>query len=432
MHNENTGTNTPPLRLAAIGLGGRGRTYLGLAAARPDRYKVVAGADPDSALVQSMAEVSGNPHFRGFRDDRAILAEPKLADVMIISTQDAQHREHAIAAMERGYDILLEKPIATTMEDVLAVESAAQRLNRKVLVCHVLRYAPLYVKIKEILDSGRIGRLISMHALEGVGAFHHAHSYVRGNWADTAQSSPMILAKSCHDLDILYWLAGQPCRTVSSFGGLDYFNVKNAPEGAPERCHQGCPINQVCPYDSAHYADTQKRFLNVNAALERPGTDPKTILDWVGQSPWGRCVYRCDNDAVDHQVVNMEFEEGITASLTMTAFARGRSIELYGTAGVIRAGAFCKSNLGADIMVSDLDSFEGERISVQTVEGGYESHGGADTGIVEALYREMEHSDPAGMSTSIHGSVMSHMMAFAAEAARVEGRVRSISDFRTD
>lgn len=418
-----------PLRLAAIGLGGRGRTYLGLAAERPDLYRVVGGADPNPILVQAVAEASRNSDFRRFTNDAEILSVPQFADVMVVSTQDAQHCGHAIAAMEKGYDILLEKPVATTMPGVLAVESASRRLGRRIVVCHVLRYSPIYRKVKELVDSGRIGRIISINALEGVGAFHHAHSYVRGHWRRTDESSPMIIAKSCHDLDILHWLAGSDCESVSSYGGLDYFTRQNAPEGSPDYCHLGCPINGSCPYDAAYYATTQRKFMYVIADLVRADADPDEIRKAIGSSPWGRCVYQCDNDAVDHQVVAMQFLGGITASLTMTAFARGRGLELYGTEGGIRAGAFCKANTGNEIVVLDIDHNEGECISVDQHEGGYDSHGGGDTGLIEALYQQMLSSDPAAMTTSIHSSVMSHAMGFAADESRRTGTIVQINEF---
>jgi len=415
------------LRLAAVGLGARSSIYLGHAADMPDKYEVVAGADPDPDKCRYVAGLSKNPKFRTFPDDRAILAEPKLADVMIIGTQDRQHREHAITAMEKGYDLLLEKPIATNMEDVLAVESAALRLSRKVMVCHVLRFSPMYAKVKTILDSGRIGRILSINALEGVGAFHHAHSYVRGKWSVTAKSSPMIVAKSCHDLDLLHWLTGEDYRAVSSFGSRDYFRVENAPEGAPARCHEGCPVNGSCAYDAEHYATGQAKFIReVNPLLDTP----EAIRSWVRPSPWGRCVYRCDNDTVDHQVVNLLFESNITATFTMTAFARGRGIEVFGSKGTIRAGAFCKANTGDDIVVTALDANEGEDISLETYTGGYEGHGDADLGLMQELYDEMHQPGPEQMRTSIQNSVLSHVMGFAAEESRKTGQTVRLDEFR--
>ena len=412
-----------PLTLAAIGCGARTRTYIGLAGRQPGRYLPVAAADPRPERLKQTAQLSNNPAFRTFKDADAILAEGKLADVMIIGTQDAWHRKHAIAAMETGYDLLLEKPIATTLEDTLTVEATARRLGRRVLVCHVLRYTPLYRQIKTILESGALGEIVSINATEGVGAFHQAHSFVRGHWAVTRQSSPMILAKSCHDLDILRWLAGQPCEQVSSAGGLTHFRAANAPEGAPERCLDGCPVEDSCPYYARHYVGKEKFWLEHICDLPKKASDEERLA-WIHSSPWGRCVYRCDNDAVDHQVVQLQFAGGLTASFTMTAFESGRHIEIYGTKGKLRAGPYIREGYGeGDIVVRYLDGREDDVYDSQPEEGGYASHGGGDAGIMHALYDEMQKGDPAEMTSSLEVSVESHRIAFAAEEARKRRQV---------
>ncbi len=421
---------TSPLRLAAIGLGPRSYGYLSMAATNPDHYTVVAGADYQPELVRRMAAASGIPDFRGFSSDVEILAEPQLADVMVIGTQDAQHRDHAIAAMERGYDLLLEKPIASTLEDVLAVEAVATRLGRRVLVCHVLRYTTLYSKIKELVISGRIGKVISLNATEGVGAFHQAHSYVRGHWSRTEEASPMIIAKSCHDLDLIQWIIDQPCLSVSSHGSLEYFTERHAPEDAPLRCTDGCPKNGICFYDAHHYATTQRKWLYVKPELMAEDTPPERILDWIKTSPWSRCVYRCDNTAVDHQVVSMQFGGNVTATFTMTAFTEGRGMEIYGTKGVIRAGELYRQLTGADILVQELDSADIERVEIQSLTGGYDSHGGGDQGLVEAIYHEMRKPSATEMNSSIQTSVASHIIGFAAEESRLSGQSIEIEAFR--
>lgn len=422
------------LRLAAIGLGPRSAGYLRLAQGLPDRYQIIAGADPKESARSHMMESLVDTDFRVFDNDEALLAQPKLADVMVIGTQDAQHRDHAIAAMEKGYDLLLEKPIATTLADVLAVNEAATRLGRRVLVCHVMRYTALYSTIKKLVDQGRIGEIISLNAVEGVGAFHQAHSYVRGHWRRVEDSSPMIIAKSCHDLDLIHWMIDSPAVAVSSFGGLEVFTPKHAPEGAPLYCRDGCPLNGKCAYDAHLYAEPafHEKWMYINPALHKRGTPRQQILDWVLNSPWGRCVYHCDNTAVDHQVANFEFQNGVTATFTMTAFARGRTMEIFGTEGVIRAGAFFKQATGSEILVQNLDASEVEHIKVESKTGGYDSHGGGDEGLIDALYEEMNKPSPAEMTASIQTSVMSHIMGFAAEEARLTGRVVQIEDFLTN
>jgi predicted dehydrogenase len=252
----------PPLRLAGIGCGSRTRTYLRLASEFPHLYAIVGGADPVPERVDRVHESCGRPpHFRRFTGWRSLLAEDRFADVVVIGTQDADHREPCLAALEKGYDILLEKPVATRLEDVLEIEQRARRLNRRVLVCHVLRYTPFYRRIKKILESGVLGEIVSLNATEGVNPWHQAHSFVRGHWAVAEKASPMIIAKSCHDLDILSWLLERPCTDIHSYGGLAHFTAANAPQGAPARCTDGCPAGSSCAYNALLYASAHRSWL---------------------------------------------------------------------------------------------------------------------------------------------------------------------------
>lgn len=415
------------LKLAAIGCGARSRTYLSIAAMLPDQFEIVAAADPVAARREAVRDLSGNPDIRLFRDDGELLAEPKMADIMIIGTQDDSHVGPCLRAMEAGYDILLEKPIAPTMAEVRQLTAAAKRLERRVLVCHVLRYTPFYQKVKAIIDSGALGEVISVSAREGVGAWHQAHSFVRGHWAVTEACSPMIVAKSCHDLDILYWLIGRPCLRVSSFGSLTYFTSKNRPEGAPFRCTDGCPLGMDCMYHAKHYIGRNRRLLPL--VMDGGETaSPEAIEAWLKVSPWGRCVYACDNTAVDHQVVSMEFAGGITASFTMTAFDEGRSIEIFGTKARLLGGAAYKAICGDDIVVVDHVDDRPVHHKVDYAWVGYEGHGGGDAGLVRSLYEEMNRSHPDEMLSSIHLSVMSHAIGFAAEEARLSGATIRLED----
>ncbi len=418
------------LKLAGIGCGGRTQTYLGLAAQMPEYYEVAAAADPIAGRVEKVRGLSRNPDFRGFDSDKAILAADKLADVMIIGTQDAYHVTPCLAAMQKGYDILLEKPIAANLADVIRVEQEARRLGRKVLVCHVLRYTPFYQKVKEIADSGMLGEIVSLNAAEGVGAWHQTHSYVRGHWSVAEKASPMIIAKCCHDMDILSWLAGEKCAAVSSFGRLSYFTEKNAPEGAPARCTDGCPAARACPYNAVLYATRHRSWLPF-VYDEAGGASLEDIRQWLSRSPWGRCVYRCGNTAVDHQVVNLSFAGGSTATFTMTAFESGRNIDIYGTQARLHGGDFYKHNAGFEIIVTEHASGAVSRFDAgRPAGGGYAGHGGGDGGLVAALYHEMMKDDPAQMRSSLALSVESHVMGFAAEEARLTGRVIHLEEFR--
>jgi len=413
---------TRPLTIAAIGCGGRSRTYIDLAAKQPERYQVVAAADPIEERLAWAQRLSTNPEFRRFHDADAILAEPQMADMMIIGTQDAHHRTHAVSAMERGYDLLLEKPIATTESDVEVIKATADRLGRRVVVCHVLRYTPFYRKLKKIVDSGVLGEVVSLNATEGVEAWHQAHSFVRGNWSVTTKSSPMILAKSCHDLDIIRWIANADCQSISSFGSLSHFNQKNIPKDAPKRCMDGCPVASSCLYNAEHYLADKKWWLGSICPLPMD-SDVDTLRTWLHESDWGRCVYQCDNDVVDHQTVNMVFTNGLTATFTMTAFERDRHIEIFGTRARLIGGARVKNGYGCDLLVQPHGTdTHPQKYSLETDGAGYDSHLGGDAGIMHALYDEMRSKDVHKMTSSLDASVASHRMAFAAEVSRLGGQ----------
>ena len=413
-----------PLSLVLCGCGSRSRTYAGIAAEMPGRYVIAAAADPVesrvSAVAAHAAKVPAPGGFRPFGSAEALFAAGKLGDVCVIGTQDALHRAHAIRAMELGYDLLLEKPVAPTLEDTEAVASAARRLGRRVVVCHVLRYTPFYSEVRRILDSGELGRLVSVNAIEGVQPWHQAHSFVRGHWSVKAKSSPMILAKSCHDMDILAWLVGAPFTRLASHGSLTHFRAANAPTGAPARCSDGCPVGDTCRYNAALYAKPEgRRWLAMVHDRAKEATDAE-ILEWTRTSPWGRCVYRCDNDVVDHQVLALQFANDVTATFTMTAFDEGRHLELFGTEGWLRGGSFIKKQLGCDLVVQRHGwNQEPRRITLQEAKHGYAGHGGGDWGLMETLHEDLTRPDAAGMRTSLEVSLESHRMAFAAEAARL-------------
>lgn len=421
--------NRAPLRLACLGCGARAQTYAGLAARHPDKFQVVAGADLRPERVAKVRQLSGHPGFRGFESGQALLAAGKLSDVLIIATQDNDHYEPCRRALEIGYDILLEKPIATRVEQVLEIERLAAKHGRRVMVCFVLRFAAFYRKVKEIIESGALGEVMSIQASEGVMPWHQAHSFVRGHWSVVKRSSPMILSKCCHDTDIVHWLVGERCRRIASFGSLEFFRPERAPAGAPARCTDGCPVESECPYSALRYTkDMRVPWLGMVYDRAQEAT-PDEIVAWLRQSPWGRCVYRCDNDAVDRQVLLLEFESGRTGTFTMTAFENGRHVEVYGTRGVLKGGETYRKHFGAHLI---LLPHEGEpvRYTVQAEDGGYELHGGGDPGLVQALYREMTAAPGQPLEAAISSTVHSHIIAFAAEEARLTGRVVEVAEFQ--
>jgi len=418
-----------PLTFAIIGCGSRGRTYAQAISRTPDRYQIVAVADPNPDRVARLQAIAGNESVRVFANDRELLTAGKLADIVIITTQDADHVQPCAAAMAVGYDVILEKPIAPTFREVRWLETEAERLGRRVLVCHILRYTPFYTQIKALLDSGAIGRIATVTATEGVGPFHQAHSYVRGHWSVVENCTPMIIAKCSHDLDILSWLIEAPCERVSSFGSLAHFTARQRPVGAPDRCIEGCPVAATCDYDAQRYLTDQRHWLQwvFDGGVDAPDD---AIKDWLRTSPWGRCVYHGENTAVDRQVVAMEFTNDVTATLTMTAFDTGRSLEVRGTDGVLRAGSTVRDFTGHDIALTDHRTGRTIYHDVPLKEGEYAGHGGGDEGLIEAVEAEWRNPNPAQMRSSLQRSVESHAMGFAAEDARLSGAVISMETYR--
>ena len=411
------------VRLAVIGCGSRAQTYCSLAAAMPEKYIIVAGADPVAKRVDKIKIISCNRDFLSFASDKDFLAKPQMADVVIIGTQDDYHYEPCISAMKKGYDIILEKPIADTVEKITEIERVAKENSRSIDVCYVLRYTPFYKKVKEIVESGILGDIVCLSATEGVEPWHQAHSYVRGQWAITEKSTPMLVAKSCHDLDIIHWIIGKKFANVSSFSSQHYFNSKNAPEGAPERCIDGCPHQSECLYNAQRYAGDKRDWLKV---LEPNASEmtPQDITDWLKTSQWARCVYRCDNTAVDNQVLSFNFEDNTTGTFTMNAFDYGRRIHLYGTKATLYGWAINKLTGDADILIHHHKDNRTEKVNIDTTdEQGYH-HGGGDYGLIKEFYDNYTQNKSNGAS-SIH----SHIIGFAAEYSRKTNQTVNISNF---
>jgi len=408
--------------VAIAGVGSRGAgTYAPYQKKNPDRMKIVAIADIDPIRLKLTGDEYGVPECMRFDSAEAMMKQPKLADVMIIATQDFQHVSHTMPALERGYDVLLEKPISNDKEDILSLLEKAHETGRKVTVCHVLRYTPFYVKIKELIDSGAVGEVINIHAAENVGYWHQAHSFVRGNWADSNVQSPMILQKCCHDMDIILWLMGQDCVRVSSFGSLSYFNEENAPEGSTKYCMGGCAAKQDCPYDAEKIYVTnnitgiEKGNTNWPCDVLVPEPTSEKVYEAIKSGPYGRCVFHCDNNVVDHQVVNMEFANRATAAFTLSGFTRKmtREIKVCGTLGEI------EGNMGTNTVVLHRFGQPAEEFDIAALNKDLEGHGGGDHRMVSEFFDCIERND-AAVRSGIDVSVQSHMICFAAELSRLE------------
>ena len=410
-----------PLQIAILGCGARGRIYSRIAASLGNRYQITAAVDPVSARRAAIEELAPPGAIRTFTNTEEFFAAGKLADVLIIATQDADHYGHATTALHTGYDLLLEKPAAETLERCEELDMLARSLGRRIALCFVLRYTPFYVTVKKVLESGRLGRIITLRASEGVEPFHQSHSFVRGHWSKSASSTPMIVAKCSHDADLLCWLSGSQPRSVSSFGRLDWFHAGNAPAGAPRRCTDGCPVAAECMFDAHRYLTDRRTWLG----LVMDGVDDADeirCLDFLKTSPWGRCVYHCDNDAVDHQIVAVEMANGVTATLTMTAFDEGRTLEIHGTHGSLRGGVPFREAGTPELWLRDHRSGTVENIPLPSAEGveGYASHGGGDFGLIDAL--DGFFAQPSAMEPGLDG-LAGHRLAYLAEESRIQGGV---------
>lgn len=408
---------------AVCGMGNRGTVYAGQQLNFPDQMQVTAMADAQPERLEYANKYLHIPQEHVFQSADELFAQPKLADIMVISTQDAQHKEHALKALELGYDLLLEKPISNKLEDIVTIANTAKRLDRKVIVCHVLRYTPFYRAVKRVLDEGKIGKVMSIEAAEHVGYYHYAHSYTRGNWHKEADSSPMILAKCSHDMDLIYWLAGESCTKLTSFGTQTYYNKNNAPANAAEHCSD-CPV-EGCVFRAQDFYLPRVPKWPTNVIHPEPTIE--NITELLNTSNYGRCVYKMDNDVVDHQTVNMVLGDHITATFQMTGFANAdtRIIHILGTEGEL-TGNFRDKKLQYQRFGEEPQDVELETPVT------FKGHGGGDTGLIQNVLRYYRGEDFDSSSiTFIDRSVESHYMAFAAERSRCnDGAVVNMEDFK--
>ncbi|HIR29010.1 MAG TPA: Gfo/Idh/MocA family oxidoreductase [Candidatus Choladousia intestinigallinarum] len=417
------------MRMAIIGCGSRGKdTYARCQERFPDRLEIAAAVDADPEKLFEMQDKYGVPADQCYTDADDFFSQPRIAQVACISTLDHLHYEYAVKAMKAGYHLLLEKPISPDLEECIEIERTAAEYGRHVIVCHVLRYTPFYRKIKECLASGIIGEIVSIQASEGVSYWHQAHSFVRGNWRNQKETSPMILQKCCHDFDILLWLSGKHCRRVSSFGDLRLFKESRAPRGAAKRCMDGCPYSESCPYSAPAYYLTQLRRGNKDWPVNVLNSDPteENIVEALKTGPYGRCVYYCDNDVVDHQVVNLQMEDGTTIDFTMCAFTKenSRRIRIMGCLGEI------EGDMGANKIYIRPFAGENQEIDVNALAEDFSGHGGGDAQMVWELIRLILDGEKSSSMTTVEQSMESHYIAFAAEESRCEnGKVIELEEF---
>lgn len=415
------------LKVVVIGAGNRGTTYTDIMLQLKDKYEVVAVVDPVESRRKDIQTKHNIPDEMCFLTWDELFAKGKIADVAIISTQDKLHFEPAMKAISLKYDILLEKPASPDPGECKKLALHAAEMGVKVVVCHVLRYTPLFMTVKQVIEDGKLGDIISINHEECVGNVHQSHSFVRGNWGNEGRSACMLLAKSCHDLDLLQWLIGKKCKKVQSFGALTYFRKENAPTGAPEYCNDGCPKAETCPYNAVklYLDDKENLWFRTTSTKEANPTD-EIVEHTLRTTQYGKCVYKCDNDVVDHQTVNMLFEDDVTVTFTMNAFNRGgRFIHIMGTKGELRAALDYKT----PITLYDFETKKTMEIPMSGTDGVTGGHGGGDTGIVHSLYDYLTGTYTGHSISDIQVSVDNHLLVFAAEEARCNGTVVDFEEY---
>ncbi|XP_076848084.1 putative oxidoreductase YteT [Brachyhypopomus gauderio] len=415
----------PRVKVIVVGAGSRGQTYSDFASVHPDRMQVVGVADPRAFVRRKLQECHKIADENTFDDWHRVAEKEKFADAVFICTPDRLHKDPAVALAKKGYHILLEKPMAVTEEDCTEITEACTQSGVILTVCHVLRYDPAIRKIKELIDNGAIGDVIHIQHFEPVGFYHFAHSFVRGNWRNETESSFALLAKSCHDVDLIHhWAGGRRCIKISSFGSLSHFRRENKPPGAANRCLD-CSAEADCPYSAKKiYLDRVKMGWTrwpVSVVCSTSLPDIESVTEALETGPYGRCVYECDNDVCSNQVVNMEFEGGLTASFTMVAFTKEicqRKTSIYGSRGEL--------SYNGEISVFDFLTQRSTKHEVDmNVPGSFSKggHGIADYHLVDSFLSAVERGDPLLIQSGAEETLASHRLVFEAERARLESRV---------
>lgn len=406
-----------PVTAILIGAGHRGNIYADYALKRPSELKITGVAEINADRQKTFQQKHDIRYANCFTDWREIFAKEKFADAVIIATPDNLHIEPCLAAIEAGYDVLLEKPIAPTEAECRLLLDKALASGRIVAVCHVLRYTPYFRELKEILDAGLIGKVISVQHMEPIEQIHMSHSYVRGKWKNSKTATPIVVAKSCHDTDIIRWLVNSEAHDVHCFGNLSWFTNINAPEGSTERCTGGCKVESNCAYSALQiYLKDKKRLYVFDLPKDKSRWDD-IILEKLKTTDYGRCVYRMDNDQPDHLTVNMLFENGVTAAFSMEAHVsyEGRRTRIMGSKGDI---------------VGDMETFimTDFRTRKQTSwKMKTDAHGGGDHRLMKDWVQAVAQQDKSLLSSSIELSIESHLMAFAAEKSRLNRTIEEVN-----
>ncbi|HHV08822.1 MAG TPA: Gfo/Idh/MocA family oxidoreductase [Clostridiales bacterium] len=412
------------MKLAVIGAGGRGTAYCDYAF-NSRKAEIAAVVEPNEERRKIAADKYRIPAEMQFESAGEFFGKGKLCDAVIIASMDRDHYQQAMEAIALGYDILLEKPISPDAKECIEIQRKANQCGCKVIVCHVLRYTNFFNTLKKIVDSGELGRILSIQHNENIGNYHMAHSFVRGNWRRSDLSSPLILQKACHDLDILTWLVGSETKRIASYGNLSYFKEENAPANSSDRCLT-CAAAEACRFDA------RKMYLPVlgiwPASMVTGDQTEEGVLEALKTSPYGRCVYRCDNNVCDNQVTIIEYKNGVTVTFNLSGFTNkiSRTIKIMCENGEIRGDDSQNTIEITHFAANSAQSYEQRVIHTGNVTGG---HGGGDIGLMEDFMKLLQKKTQTSR-TAIDQSIESHIMAFAAEQSRLSGIVADMDEFK--
>lgn len=423
------------IRVVVIGCGDRSTTYCEEGVLKANRMEIVAAIDPNIERLRYMQEHFGVPADKCYTDIESVLKQGKIGDCVINGTMDQYHFDTAVPFLEQGYDMLLEKPVVNNEEDLLAIRDIAERNNCKLTVCHVLRYAPFYKTIKEIILSGDLGEIMNIQTSERVGAFHSSAAYLRGKWnREDVCGSSFLLAKCCHDIDLLCWLNNttEPLSVVS-MGGRNYFVEEKAPANAGTRCLNDCPdeLKEKCIYNAENmylehcllpqypWQCTGKNYQDV--------TEEEKIASLKGENPHGKCIYKAGGDLVDHQNVMVHFKNGSTAlhTMTMGAMRPGRSIWIQGTEGELEGWAE-DGKIFRRKYDKNTSMFVENCIIPAALEGEVSGHFGGDHGLVMDFCDRLEGKEPSISCTSIDDSIWGHRVCYAADKSMRENTIYTL------
>ncbi|UVQ44707.1 Gfo/Idh/MocA family oxidoreductase [Parabacteroides faecis] len=405
-----------PLTAVIIGAGGRGNVYAQYADQYPGSLQIVGVSDINEFRREKMGDRFSVKASYRFGDWSEVFKQPKFADIVFITTPDNLHYEPCMKALEMGYHVLLEKPAAQTEKECTDILKQSRKYNRIVAICHVLRYAPYFKALKKTVDSGKIGELVSIQHLEPIERIHFSHSYVRGNWNNSKNTTPAIISKSCHDLDILRWIVGKPCKEVTAFGSLSYFKSSKAPKGAAKRCLD-CPIEAQCAFSAKKIYYDRRTWLHVFDLSGDKQQQGEQILSYLRTSDYGRCVFHSDNDQPDHFIMNMKFEDDVTVAFSMEALTSygGRRTRIMGT----------KGDIVGDMQIFTITDFltgKQEKWGTDINDG----HGGGDLRLIRDLLWAVDKGDELLLTSTIDASIESHVMGFKAEEARLKETIERL------